>query len=661
MCGIAGIFGPLRKEDLEYSISKMSKTLLHRGPDDSGVWVDEENGIALGHQRLSILDLSSAGHQPMASPCGDFVVIFNGELYNNLQLRKKLNNSKYKQSWKGHSDTETLVSAFSQWGINKTLDQLIGMFAIAVWDVKTKELCIIRDRLGEKPLYYGWSNDVFLFGSELKALRSYKGFNNAISRNVLSLYMKYMYVPSPYSIFENIYKLDPGSILRIDCNGRTKSLDKITSSVFNCKGFSIKPWYSLSDVAKKNQSDPIRNEHEAIGLFEKTLLDSIKSQMISDVPLGAFLSGGIDSSIIVALMSKISKGPIKTFTIGFEESAFNEAVYAKEVAKHLGTEHYELYVKESDAFGVIESLPTLYDEPFADSSQIPTYLLSKLARQHVKVALSGDAGDELFGGYNRYIWGPSIWNRLKWLPPNVRQIFGSTLQKIPAFALNIVPHLLPNKYRVTSIGDKVYRVAHRLKNINDIDEMYYSLVVDNYNGENIVNNSNNPILKTKLDDLTVISGINEAEHRMMLLDALTYLPDDILTKVDRASMGVGLEVRVPFLDRRVVELAWRVPLSMKIKNSQGKWLVRQVLYKYVPKRLIERPKAGFAMPVGQWIRGPMREWANALLNDSRIQHEGYFNHIMVSSMWREHLNGSHDWSSRLWAILMFQSWLDNNA
>ena len=657
MCGITGIFGNLRKDELAISVQKMSSTLTHRGPDDAGTWINEESGIAFGHQRLSIVDLSSVGHQPMMSPCGRFSVIFNGEIYNHLQLRDKLNASAYKQSWKGYSDTETLVSAFSQWGIEKTLDQLVGMFAIAVWDLKVKKLYLIRDRFGEKPLYYGWSNGVFLFGSELKALRSYKGFNNKIDRNVLSLYMQYMYVPSPYSIFKDVYKLDPGCILKIDDSGRSQPPKQITSSMFDAKGVCVKQWYSLSGIAKNSQNNLIEDESEAIDLLEKTLLESVQSQLISDVPLGAFLSGGIDSSTIVALMSQACNHPVKTFTIGFEESAFNEAIYAKEVAKHLGTDHHELYVTAKDAFEVIPSLPSLYDEPFADSSQIPTYLVSKLARQHVTVSLSGDAGDEMFGGYNRYLWGGRVWNKIKWMPPMMRQTLGAVIQKLPTSTWDVAGHLLPNKYRVASMGDKAHRMSNRLKTVNSLDDMYYSLVTEGFNEDGLVN-SDNFVLKTKLNNSNIVLGTMKSAHRMMLWDALTYLPDDILTKVDRAAMGVSLETRIPFLDHRVVELAWRLPLGIKIKNGVGKWPIRKILYKYVPKELIERPKAGFAVPVGQWLREPLREWADDLLNESKMRHEGYFNPKLVRKIWDQHQSKECDWTSRLWAILMFQAWLE---
>ena len=655
MCGITGILGNLQEKDFKSIINSMSALLTHRGPDGSGIWVSAKDGVAFGHQRLSIIDLSSAGHQPMTSPCGRFNIVFNGEIYNHLQLREDLNKSEYNQKWHGHSDTETLVSAFSAWGVEKTLHRLVGMFAIAVWDFKEKRLSLIRDRFGEKPLYYGWSNGVFLFGSELKALQKYEGFNNQIDRGALSLYMKYMYVPTPYSIFKDIYKLEPGCILQIDKGVKPPTLPLFVP--FRDQGINITQWYSISNMAQAGQKNLITDQNDAVDLLEKTLLESVRSQLISDVPLGAFLSGGIDSSVITALMQKVCKDPVKTFTIGFEESSFNEAVYAKEVSRHLGTEHHELYVTSSDAFKVIPHLPTLYDEPFADSSQIPTYLVSKLARESVTVSLSGDAGDELFGGYNRYLWGSRVWNKVRWMPLIMRQTLGMTINKIPVNMWDSIGNSLPNRSRVSSMGDKAHRMAHRLKKVKSLDDVYHSLVTEGYKEDDLVINDKATLI-TKLDNHDIVSGIVDSEHRMMLWDSLTYLPDDILTKVDRAAMGVSLETRIPFLDYRVAELAWRLPLDTKINNGETKWPIRQVLYKYVPKELIERPKAGFAIPVGQWIRGPLREWADDLLNETRMQHEGYLNPKLVQKLWRQHLSGSHDWTPRLWAILMFQAWMD---
>jgi len=658
MCGIAGILGDLDREVFNKSVIAMTNVLNHRGPDDDGIWVNATDKVALGHRRLSIMDLSLAGHQPMKSPCGRFNVVFNGEIYNHLNLREVLNSQNKEYSWLGHSDTETLVAAFSQWGVEKTLNRLKGMFVIAVWDAQEKKLILIRDRFGEKPLYYGWSNGVFLFGSELKALRKYKEFNNQVDRSVLSLYMQNMCVPNPYSIFKNVYKLEPGCILKIDITALNQPPKEAPFAPFKSRGLSITQWYTLDKVARSAQKDLIKDESEAVELLEEVLLKSVKSQLITDVPLGAFLSGGVDSSVIVSLMQKESMNPVKTFTIGFEESAFNEAVYAKDVAKHLGTDHQELYVTANDAISVIPNLSNLYDEPFADSSQIPTHLVSKLARQDVTVSLSGDAGDELFGGYNRYVWGSRIWNKVKWIPPKFRGFLGGAIQRVPISAWDEVGVFLPSKYKVSSMGDKAYRMAHRLKMVKSLDDMYRSLVTEGYKEKDIVINDGST-LKTKLDNCNIVSGIKESEQRMMLWDSLTYLPDDILTKVDRAAMGVSLETRIPFLDNEVVELAWRLPLDMKIKNGQGKWPVRQVLYKYVPKELIERPKAGFAVPVGQWLRGPLREWAIELLNTERIQREGYFNPELVQKLWQQHLSEQYDWTPRLWAILMFQAWKED--
>jgi asparagine synthase (glutamine-hydrolysing) len=427
--------------------------------------------------------------------------------------------------------------------------------------------------------------------------------------------------------------------------------------VFDDKGISIKQWYSLSEVAKNSQNNLVKDESEAIYLLEKTLLKSVQSQLISDVPLGAFLSGGIDSSLIVALMSNICSHPIKTFTIGFEESGFNEAVYAKAVARHLNTEHHELYVTSKEALEVIPNLPSLYDEPFADSSQIPTYLVSKLAHQNVSVSLSGDAGDELFGGYNRYLWSERVWSKLKWMPPIMRKTIGTAIQKLPISTWDVAGHMLSNKYRVESMGGKAHRLAHRLKTVNSLDDMYHSLVAEGSNEDSLVSGSY-PALKIKLNDSNIVKNIDESVHRMMLLDTLTYLPDDILTKVDRAAMGVSLETRIPFLDYRVVELAWRLPLNIKINNGIGKWPLREILYKYVPKELIERPKAGFAIPVGQWLRGPLREWADDLLNGSIVQDDRYFDSKLVERMWVRHLSGKYDYAPSLWAILMFVSWIN---
>ena len=653
MCGITGIFGNLREENLSKAVSEMTKTLSHRGPDDKGIWIDAANKIALGHRRLSIIDLSSAGHQPMASPCGRFNVIFNGEIYNHLKLRKLLNSQNNTHHWSGHSDTETLVTAFSQWGVEKTLDQLVGMFAVAVWDAQEKELTLIRDRLGEKPLYYGWSDGVFLFGSELKALRKYKGFNNQIDRNVLSLYMQYMYVPNPYSIFENVYKLEPGCILKMDMTALNQPPKEIPFAPFESQGLSIMQWYALSDVAKNGQKDLVKDENEAVELLEKTLTEAVQSQLITDVPLGAFLSGGVDSSVIVSLMQKLSSSPVKTFTIGFEESAFNEAIYAKEVSRHLGTEHHELYVTSSDAFKVIPYLPTLYDEPFADSSQIPTYLVSKLARESVTVSLSGDAGDELFGGYNRYLWSEKIWSKVKLMPVSVRIFIAWGMTSISPKIWN---KILSQIVFLPLPGDKIHKLASLLP-ASSAEDFYFHLVSNWYDVSNIVLGSKGRLAPVEREGL--MQELGSIEQNMMYLDSISYLPDDILVKVDRAAMGVSLETRIPFLNHQVVEFAYQLPLSMKINAGQSKWILRQVLDKYIPRVMMERPKMGFAVPIDIWLRGPLRDWAESLLNESRLREEGFFNPELIREKWGEHLSGSRNWHHHLWSVLMFQSWLEN--
>lgn len=662
MCGITGIFSNnINDLDLKSCVDKMAKIIIHRGPDEINTWVDKKKQIAFGHTRLSVLDLSSAGSQPMHSSCGQYTIVFNGEIYNHLALRDKLSNSGANITWNGHSDTETLVECFSIFGIEKTLDMLIGMFAIAIWNNKTENLTLVRDRFGEKPLYYGWSNGVFLFGSELKALQKYKSFNNKINRNSLYLYMQYMNVPSPYSIFENIYKLEPGSFLQISAKGLSESkINREPFSSYTSSGLVIDFWYRLDKVAKNGQDNLFNNKHDVIESLENVLSDSIKLQMLSDVPIGAFLSGGVDSSLIVSLMQSMSMDRINTFSIGFKERGFNEAVYAKKVANYLNTNHTEMYVTSKHALDVIPSMSFIYDEPFADSSQIPTYILSKLTRNSVKVALSGDAGDELFGGYNRYLWGASVWNKLKKINPEFRKIAGTLIRKTPTALLDKFGLIMPGAYSISSLGDKMHRMAYRLKTAESINDIYFSMVTEGFENNGLVLGRYLNPLESSLRESGIVSKTFEYEHQMMLMDSMTYLPNDILTKVDRAAMGASLETRIPFLDYRIVELAWSIPLNMKINNKVGKYPLREILYKNVPKRLIERPKAGFSVPVGDWIRGPLYEWANELLSEEKIKRDGYLNHNIVSTIWRQHIDKKYDWSMRLWTILMFQSWLEHN-
>lgn len=646
MCGITGFLtnDASRLEDAETVVTQMALAIAHRGPDDAGAWVDLNSGIALGHRRLSILDLSPAGHQPMHSFDKRYVLVFNGEIYNHLVLRTELEAADQAQVWRGHSDTETLLAGFVTWGVGATLQRAVGMFAFALWDREEHRLTLGRDRLGEKPLFYGWVRGAFVFGSELKALRAYPGFDNPVSRDVLALYMQHCVVPTPYSIYEDIFKLEPGSLLSLDTSAMAQ------------KNVKVSPYWRFTDAVHRGLDAPIQSDNQALVALESTLREAVALQVVADVPLGAFLSGGVDSSTIVALMQAQSTRPVQTFTMGFDEAGFDESPHALAVAKHLGTEHHALRVTAADAQAVIPLLPAMYDEPFADSSQIPTHLVSKAARQQMTVALSGDAGDELFGGYNRYLWGQRVWNRLGWMPFMVRQGLGLGISQVPTTAWDVLGSALPGAQGIVRLGDKAHKLAHRLKTVQSLDDLYRSLVTEWPQRADLVRGAG--CLPTKLDDAALTAGIPEAEHRMMLCDTLTYLPDDILTKVDRAAMSVSLETRLPFLDHRVVELAWRLPLHMKIRDGQGKWALRQVLYKYVPRKLIERPKAGFGIPVGQWLRGPLRDWAEALLDEARLEREGYLNPVPICQVWREHLSGRHDWTSRLWTVLMFQAWLE---
>ncbi len=627
-------------------VSEMALAIKHRGPDDAGAWADEEAGIALGHRRLSIIDLSAAGHQPMHSHCGRYVLVLNGEIYNHKALRTELQNMGSAPVWGGHSDTETLLAGFAAWGVVDTLKRTVGMFAFALWDRVEHCLLLGRDRFGEKPLYYGWGANAFLFGSELKALRAYPGFDNPISRGALALYLQHCTVPAPHSIYEDIFKLEPGCLLTLRL------------SDLKAEALSIEPYWRLTDAVREGMANPVENETEAVSLLDGALREAIALQAVADVPLGAFLSGGVDSSTVVALMQTQSERPVQTFTVGFDEAGFDESPHALAVAKHLGTEHHELRVSSADAQSVIPLLPQLYDEPFADSSQIPTYLVCKAARQHVTVALSGDAGDELFGGYNRYFWAESIWNRIAWLPSGVREVIGTGIQKVPSEAWDKLGRMLPGGQGIARLGAKSHKLAHRMKTVKSLDDLYRSLVTEWPEEMDLVKGAKR--LQTSLDDKSIVIGITDSEHRMMLWDSLTYLPDDILTKVDRAAMGVSLETRVPFLDHRVAELAWRLPLHMKIRGKEGKWALRQVLYKYVPRELIDRPKAGFGIPVGQWLRGPLRDWAEALLDEKRLEQEGYLKPAPIREIWQQHLSGRYDWTVRLWTVLMFQAWLEEN-
>jgi asparagine synthase (glutamine-hydrolysing) len=648
MCGLAGFMvrdagdGELMRQRAE----RMANQIAHRGPDDAGQWVDTEWGVALAHRRLSILDLSPAGHQPMRSACGRFVLVFNGEIYNHMALRAQLESGGGAQAWRGHSDTETLLACVAAWGVTRTLQAAVGMFAIALWDRTEHVLVLARDRLGEKPLYYGWQGATFLFGSETKALQAHPDFSASVDRGALALLLRHNCIPAPYSIHAGILKLPPGCLLRI----HARSLE--------AAGVPEAYW-TLNDTLAAGLADPFAgSDLEATDALESQLRQSIAAQMLADVPLGAFLSGGIDSSTVVALMQAQSERPVRTFTIGLGEGAYDEARHAAAVAAHLGTDHTELRIHADDALAVIPRLPQIYCEPFADSSQIPTFLVSQLACRHVKVALSGDGGDELFGGYNRYLGARRIWSRLQYLPRPLRATLGRMLLAVSPAAWNgvfdAIAPLLPARARIALPGEKAHKLA-RVLSAGDGHAYYRGLTSQWPDPGAVVIGATEP--PTRLTDRTTWPAADSFEHWMMAMDAQTYLPDDILAKVDRAAMANSLETRVPLLDHRVVALAWRMPMRFKIRDGEGKWLLRQVLYRHVPRAMVDRPKMGFGIPLDAWLRGPLRAWAEELLCARRLADEGYFHPGPVRAMWEQHLVGSRNWQHHLWPILMFQAWL----
>ncbi len=651
MCGLTGFLGG-GTEAAGYAplLRRMGQAIAHRGPDDFGVWQDVDQRIGFSHRRLAIVDLSAAGHQPMASPGERFVLVFNGEIYNHLDIREELKHEGLNLRWRGHSDTETLLAGFDAWGIEPTLQRANGMFALACWDRQTNTLLLARDRLGEKPLYYGWQGQgaqrVFLFGSELKALRVHPAFSGEVDRGALSLLLRHNAISAPYSIYKNIFKLLPGTLLSI-------SLEQ--------PEVNLKTYWSGARVAMAGVANRFGGSaHQAVDELEILLKDVIGKQMMADVPLGAFLSGGVDSSTVVALMQAQSTRPVKTFTIGFQEAGYNEAEHAKAVARHLGTDHTELYVSAEQAMAVIPLLPSLYDEPFSDSSQIPTYLVSQLARQQVTVSLSGDAGDELFGGYNRYQVTDQLWGKISRVPHSLRKLGAAALTQVSptnwTHIAGAVDGLLPAALKFSNAGEKIHKGAGVLASTS-ADELYLRLVSHwDDPASVVVGGLEPPTLLT--GNMPSLAGLGNVE-RMMALDLLTYLPDDILAKVDRASMAVSLESRVPFLDHRVVEFAWRLPLDFKLRDGQTKWALRQVLYRHVPQALIERPKMGFGVPLDSWLRGPLRPWAEALLDESRLKREGYFHPAPIRLKWHQHLSGQRNWQHQLWDVLMFQAWLES--
>jgi asparagine synthase (glutamine-hydrolysing) len=647
MCGISGFLDVNHShssEELRNIAVRMATTLRHRGPNESGVWADAQAGIALSVRRLAILDLSPTGHQPMESSSGRYIIVFNGEIYNCEYLRDELSEGQDAYSFRGSSDTEVMLAAFESWGVEASVPRFNGMFAFAVWDRNDKSLTLGRDRFGEKPLYYSRIGRHFIFGSELKALRACPHFAGEVDVSAIALFLRYSCVPAPRSIYTNTSKLPPGSLLKIS----ERDLD-----------INPQPYWALGEVINGASATPFKGtESEAVEELEWLLRDSVRMRMRSDVPLGAFLSGGIDSSTVVSLMQAQSRSPVRTFSIGNHDEELDEAKEASAVAHHLGTEHHELYVTSQEALAVISSLPDIYDEPFADPSQIPTVLVSRLAGQYVTVSLSGDGGDELFGGYTRHAWSDTLSRRLDHVPMFLRKLGAAGLRTLPPEHWDILfrtcSPAIPARWRQRMPGYKLYKLASVLE-LQGAHSLYQRLS------------------SHWLDTTKILRGVSEAaEHHvhqrfprhiaeeMMYLDTLTYLPDDILVKLDRATMACSLEGRVPFLDHRVVEFAWKLPLPMRIRQHQGKWILRQILYRYVPPEMVNRPKSGFGVPLATWLRGPLRDWAEALLDGTRLREDGYFQPELIMKMWREHLSGRMNWEYHLWDVLMFQAWLDQS-
>lgn len=654
MCGIVGFISGdqiSNKEEAINIVSLMSEKVKNRGPDDEGYWIDEKVGIVLAHRRLSVQDLSQAGHQPMISQSGRYVIIFNGEIYNHFELRTQVEatdeeskvNKHNKFIWKGHSDTETILMCFERWGIDETLIKLHGMFAFAVWDRKLNELNLCRDKIGEKPLYYGWQNETFLFASELKAIKCHPKFDARIDRGALTLLMRHNYIPCPYSIYTDIYKLEPGCIAKLQLNNKV---------------ISKKYYWSLESIAIDKSVNRFNGSAEdSVIELENLLTGAISSQMISDVPVGAFLSGGIDSSLVASIMQGLSSKPIRTFTIGYNNPSFNEAEYAKIIAQHLGTEHNELYVDNDDIKNVIPLLPTLFCEPFGDSSQVPAYLVSRLAKNNVSVTLSGDAGDELFCGYGRYSFTEKLSNYVLPIPLKIRKALAKTLLNTNIKNWDYIGELIGYNNNNRYLGDRIHKGACLLNSANLI-ELYRGVVSCTNTPSELIINGYEPSTQFN-DSKSQFINLNSVE-KMMLLDILTYLPDDNLVKLDRAAMGVSLEGRVPFLNHKIIEFALSLPLEYKRNNGIAKWPLRQILKKYIPNELFERPKMGFSMPLNDWLRGSLREWAEGLLLGSNLRTQGYFNSNLVANLWSQHINGQRNWGGVLWNILMFQAWLDHN-
>jgi len=639
MCGIVGFIDHrLGAERAEATIDAMSHRLRHRGPDDHGKWTDPATGVALGHRRLSIVDLSPQGHQPMVSACGRYVIVYNGEIYNFREVRGRLEADYGVDSWRGHSDTEVLLAALTHRGLRGALEWLVGMFAFAVWDRAEHTLSLARDRMGEKPLYFGSAGAVFFFASELKAFAAHPAWRGQVDPDAVGLLMRYGYVPVPYSIYRDVFKLAPGGLVTVRvAGGDAVQLEHAT-------------YWSVLDAYRAGAAAPFEGSaQDAVTKLDALLTQSVGLQMVADVPLGAFLSGGIDSSTIVALMQAQSSRKVRTFSIGFEEASFNEARHAAAVAKHLGTQHTEVYVTSRETLDVIPRLPTLFDEPFADSSQIPSFLVAQLARRDVTVALSGDGGDELFYGYRRFV-DTRRFSRLAGRLPRAGRSVAATGLRAAARAVGSVGRRRMRLLRKAS--DTMHKAALLLSSASE-RELYWDVLSHWSRGEAIV-----PRARAAAPALIGTAPVpSDMDDWMMYQDMVAFLPDDVLVKVDRTSMGVGLEARAPLLDHRIVEFSWRIPFAWKYRDGQGKWLLRQVLYRHVPRELVDRPKMGFDVPVANWLRGELRDWAEALLDERAMREQGYFDVACVLRKWSEHLTGRRNWQYCLWDVLMFQAWI----
>lgn len=639
MCGIAGLIERTGQPSAELAqrARKMAEVIAHRGPDDQGIWVEPGMGMALAHRRLSIIDLSPLGHQPMTSASGRYVIVFNGEIYNYRDLRSQLQSAGLAPRWRSESDTEVLLAGCDAWGIEETLRKANGMFALAIADLSRRSLVLARDRMGEKPLYYGWQGDSFLFGSELKALDKHPAFLRQIEPRAVALYYRFGYVPAPWSIYRDIRKLPPAHYIEITDRESRSGVET-----------PIRYWNLPAPTGGASLTQQDATEH-----LDSLLRDAVRIRMRSDVPLGAFLSGGVDSTTIVALMQAQSSQPIRSFSIGFRERDHDESMHARAVAGVLGTSHTELRVTPADALSVVPQLPDLYDEPFADSSQIPTYLLAKLTRMHVTVALSGDGGDELFGGYHRYLQGRRLLTMYRFAPRSARSLLGRALRAVPAASLDRVLQFAPTHMAALLGGGRLSKLADTI-DCEGAQDLYKRLVsqwhVPTQAGVDVDEPS------TVIDDPATMASMRSSIGWMMYLDQQTYLPDDILVKVDRATMSVGLEARVPFLDHRVVEFAASLPEHLKVRDSVGKWLLRQVLYRYVDARRFARPKQGFAIPLADWLRGPLRDWAEQMLSAEALARSGFLDVRFVRAAWDAHISGKRNLQHPLWVILMFQAW-----